>query len=174
MNPRGYADAPKRVYLSLAGKSGVSTLGGCQAVQPTGTQLAHNTATKEALVLLSSQPEIKEWARANALAAFQDELEQLVDMEAQRWSESLFSAYGVQLCPRIAAVWVCDQLETSQGCDADAGWNGIRARRFQSELGTGCGYSGAECCRPFFAVGGNRGGASQTVKRQVQRSSRLF
>ena len=90
-----YADAPKRTYT----------------IQPTETQVGHNKKTKEALTLLASQPEIAEWARTNALAALRNSLEPLITEEAWRLSNALLNNYGLQFCPQVTAVWICDQLE---------------------------------------------------------------
>ena len=98
-----YTDAPARVYT----------------IKPTETQLGHNKKTKEALTLLAKQPKIAEWARVNALASLRNVLEETITQEAWNLSNALLNNYGVQLCPEVASVWICDQLEKHIGATTE-------------------------------------------------------
>lgn len=106
-------------------------------IPPNETQRAHNAKIKQALELLSNNKEIHDWARNKALTELRNIITEQIVKEGHELSNALL-AYGVQLCPLTASVWISNQLEQSVGaitewlagfayCDGDSKANLARA-----------------------------------------------
>lgn len=79
---------------------------------PESSQRSHAINTKAALEFLEDNPEIREWARTNALADIRNEIQDLITKEANDLSDQMLQ-FGVRLCPEIAKVWIATELEKS-------------------------------------------------------------
>lgn len=106
-------------------------------IPPGETQRQHNAKIKAALELLNSDDEIREQARIHALTDLRNIITEQIIKAGHELSNNLL-AYGVQLCPNTASVWIADQLEKNVSgitewlagfayCDGDSKANLARA-----------------------------------------------
>ncbi len=118
-------------------------------IPPNETQRVHNAKIKQALELLDGDQELHDWARNKALAELRNSITEQIVKEGHELSNTLL-AYGVQLCPLTASVWISNQLEQSVGaitewlagfayCDGDSKANlaravGIRQQSYASHF----------------------------------------
>lgn len=118
-------------------------------IPPNETQRSHNAKIKQALELLDSNEEIHNWARNKALTDLRNLITEHIVKEGHELSNALL-AYGVQLCPNTASVWISNQLEQSIDgitewlagfayCDGDSKANlaravGIRQQSYASHF----------------------------------------
>lgn len=77
---------------------------------PESSQRSHAINNKAALEFLENNPEIREWARTNALADIRNEIQDLITKEAHDLSDQMLQ-FGVRLCPDIARIWIATELE---------------------------------------------------------------
>lgn len=81
---------------------------------PPETQRQRNAKTKAALELLATNKELHELMRNHVLADLKTTITDQIVTEGHELSDALL-AYGVQLDPNVASVWIADQLEKSIG-----------------------------------------------------------
>lgn len=81
---------------------------------PDETNREHNTRTKAALELLESNKELCDWAKTHFLAELRNMITNQIVEEGHELSDELMK-YGVRLCPKVAMVWIANELENNVG-----------------------------------------------------------
>lgn len=76
---------------------------------PNETDTKHNSKTKEALSLLSENPELQDALR-DKLDGILKRVMDDISRQSVEMSNTML-AYGVQICPEVAAVWLSGQFQ---------------------------------------------------------------